>query len=209
MKDELWIIGFDTREMYMSYDQTWSETEKEHFLLRKYINKPLSTFRKVWSSIFIDRVSSEMMGLLNVFGLWVSLAEMRDYYSNIINPIPKNVWEIAISKQDVEGNQTLRTQSSWSLGDSFIPQCEPSHIDPRWLLLGYDVSDDSLWSMLYADHGTEEFPNIRQLWSRHLNQHHLFSEINYAIDFAKFANQVDSGHAPFSVYGLYLIQDKQ
>lgn len=79
----------------------------------------------------------------------------------------------------------------------------PNNIKEDWKLLGYDVADKYLLSGLmncgYKKEGDyNKFKNS-------LNEYHLFNSINDAKEFKRSTNARVPEHAPFFVYGLWLI----
>ncbi len=80
-------------------------------------------------------------------------------------------------------------------------------LDPAWKLLGFDVSDGSLLSGLSnCGYAAEESKSLRAQWRGHLNQHHLFEEPASASGFCRLTDARVPEHAPFCVYGLYVVK---
>jgi hypothetical protein len=81
--------------------------------------------------------------------------------------------------------------------------------------LGFDVLDESNLSVL-MNHGRGDDPEPargrwRARWAPHLNDHHLFSDLAVAADFARAAKVDDlattggDGHGVFCVVGLWAL----
>ncbi len=73
-------------------------------------------------------------------------------------------------------------------------------------LLGFDVGDGGLLSGLSnCGYQAEERAALRLRWAPQLNEHHLFEETAPAFEFRALADERVPEHAPFFVYGLYLV----
>ena len=88
----------------------------------------------------------------------------------------------------------------------------PTLRDPSWNLLGYDVSDSYLLSGLtnlsWGDGSTDEVQAISEKYLPSLNQYHLFTSVESAAQFIPLAEEGARAHAPFFVFGLWLIKDE-
>lgn len=211
------VIGFDIREMWLTYDANWPQERRKAYLLRHDIEKPLSTDRIVWPSIFRSHIT--VIGGIympetpnieipdqqkTMHNLWIDLREMRSYVASKWESSPKPCWIIALT--ELMSSQDKR---QWlHPPPPFIPYAfVPMEVDSVWLLLGYDVSQENLWSGLSNErYEPDEFQPLRERWAPHLNKYHLFTDEEQAYQFAAWADNRDPGHAPYSVYGLYLIQ---
>lgn len=71
--------------------------------------------------------------------------------------------------------------------------------------LGYDVADAGLTSGLMNCGYTDDATQLREHWARHLNRCHLFSDRARALHFLRITSERVPEHAPFFVYGLYLL----
>jgi hypothetical protein len=82
----------------------------------------------------------------------------------------------------------------------------PCSIEGTPRLLGYDVADDVFLSGLsncgYTD---DEKSALRPKWAPHLNKYHLFDDANIAYEFKTIADARVCEHAPFFVFGIYLL----
>jgi len=74
-----------------------------------------------------------------------------------------------------------------------------------WVLLGYDVGDRYCLSGLSNCGYGAERDRWAAEWGESLNDYHLFSDPHRADAFARANDARVSEHAPFTVFGLYLI----
>lgn len=82
-----------------------------------------------------------------------------------------------------------------------------SSFDPGWQRLGYDVSDTwRLSGLSNCGYLSDEIDDLREEWGPHLNLYHLFEDVERAWDFRSLTNWRVPEHAPFYVYGLYLVE---
>lgn len=194
------ILGFDTREMWVSYTDEWSTDRKVGFLLRQDLAKPLSVDRHVWPSVMemLFPFAEILPQLKNESNLWLELEQMQDYIAHIWETNVKPHWRIAVTVLIEE--QEVETEAS----NSFVV---PNIIDPNWKFLGYDVAQTNLWSGLSNErYEPDEIQSLQARWVTSLNDYHLFKDSEAAIEFAEWADRRDIGHAPYDVYGIYLIQ---
>ncbi len=112
-------------------------------------------------------------------------------------------WLIAVTLQE-EACEDL--QEWYARVSNFIPALR----DPAWAFLGYDVSDKWLLSGL-SDCGTTEteMQILRETYASDLNEHHLFEAIKPAVDFMHVSDERVRAHAPFFVFGLWLIKKEE
>jgi hypothetical protein len=196
------LIGFDAREMWLETDQinTAHEDWREKFLLRREIEKVLSADTLVWPSVFdLDKKLElpDWRGLIQ--DLWDDLQRMEHYLAKGWGAQWRPCSIIAVTKLvDSEWKQEMRAAGY---------PVKPPELDKSWSLLGYDVSDEFLLSGL-SDCGytPEDVRTLGKRWSPHLNDHHLLADWKQAVEFQKMTDERVVEHAPFYVYGLYLIR---
>lgn len=201
MNEEM-LIGFDAREMWLEADQihTVHQDWREKFLLNQEIEKVLSTDTLVWPSVFdLDETLEppEWRGLVQ--DLWDDLQRMEDYLVKGWDAQWRPCSIIAVTKLvDSEWKHEMRAAGY---------PVKPRELDKRWSLLGYDVSDEFLLSGL-SDCGytPKEVRTLGKRWSPYLNNHHLFTDWQQAVEFQEMTDERVVEHAPFYVYGLYLIR---
>jgi hypothetical protein len=78
----------------------------------------------------------------------------------------------------------------------------------EWLLLGYDVCDETLVSGLTnCGYGSDDAPVYRREWANKINDWHLFDSAEAACLFAVASDRRVVEHAPFYVYCVYRVVD--
>ena len=225
------LIGFDVREMWLDVDMQWQTSKKDIYLLRHDVEKPLSVDGSVWYSVFSEWYSittdktlpRRWQGIprkpeytrgkwLNVFSLdrilpvpnWPrqsacssNLEELETYINKYWGSIWKPCWIIAIT-EILEENEEPEPR--------YLPLVPPD-VDETWTFLGYDVADADLYTGLSDGIlDSDQSNQLRSVWQIHLNQYHLFEELSRATEYVEIANQRVPSHAPFYVYGLYLVR---
>jgi hypothetical protein len=207
------LIGFDAREMWLSYDDRWSQERRDGFLLRHDLIKPLSVDRLVWPSLFLPNfvfIGGTDWGKLpeaklavpieqHTMGFWRELGAMEEILGHRWTGIDKSYWTIAITElMTTQDKQELQSQSPFTL----------SEIQNNWSFLGYDIGYDSvLWSALSGNRfESDELQPLQERWMPYLNEYHLFTDQEQAGQFADWADSRDRGHAPHSINGLYRTQ---
>ncbi len=109
------------------------------------------------------------------------------------------------------GKQTSlreRQANPLSLASNIIPSLR----DPAWAFLGYDVCDKWLLSGLSnCGYGTNEaeIQLLRDTYASDLNEHHLFDSIELATEFRRLSDERVQEHAPFFVFGIWLINKEE
>lgn len=213
IKNEL--LGFDAREMWHNFQSTWRQERKDFYLLRQNISKPLSTDTIVWPSVFDDEkrvglLTAELNSLIlpSWIGpnrpLWDNLEHLKGYLAAQYIAKEKPYWIIAIARlsENIKPNDSVDCWPYFNTTNSAV-------LDESWKLLGFDVSDQSMLSGLsncgYSDE-SENVQSLRDRWGPHLNSYHLFDKVEQAVAFKEFSNQRVREHAPFFVYGLWLIE---
>ncbi len=201
MEREEKLIGFDAREMWTAFDPTWTPERKDLFLLRTDIDKPLSTDEQVWNSVFdVLRLilSSEPM----FPPWWESLDRLRSCLSEEPALHGKPYWVVASTRfRNDEIPNDLG--SDWT---DYEPK-SPSVRSDEWQCLGLDVSDESTLSgLMNCGYDSEESRTLRRRWGPKLNERHLFDDMEQALAFRTLTDDRVREHAPFFVYGLWLVE---
>jgi len=197
------LLGFDAREMWMDFSQDWSEERKRSFLLRRDIVKPLSTDTTVWQSVFkVDQTLQRPQWIGPTGQLWENLPALEQYVSTAWNKRREPYWVIAITlPADIASDEE---RAYWNDRRGEIM---PSVADPSWHLLGYDVADSYLLSGLTnLGYGDDEVQDIGPKYLPFLNEYHLFQSVEPAAEFIHRAEEGARAHAPFFVFGLWLIK---
>jgi hypothetical protein len=203
MHPEERLLGFDAREMWLSFESEWSPERRDSFLLRGDLEKPLSTDTTVWPSAFGLDESLEKPPPWEAFDLWIDLGRMAASLDAGWGSRRKAHWVISLTLCHGVFRQGDMTMGYPTLDPLTMPDSSQN-----WTLLGYDVSDGSALSGLSnCGYAADELPELRERWGPHLNQHHLFSDVDQAIEFKRMSDNRVREHAPFFVYGLYLVED--
>lgn len=215
----IFLLGFDARENWCEFHSSWSQERKDAYLLRHDIAKPLSTDVMVWPSVFDTGKKVIMRNTEVPFGqeylnlpewigpnkpLWSNVNHLRRYLSEHLIHNPKSCWIIAIAFIG-ENTAADETEGSWLHYDT----TEPRDIDGVWMMLGYDVSDGTLLSGLSNcgyDPNIDDVNLLRNQWSQYINKYHLIEEVDHAFSFKHLSDQRVSEHAPFGVYGIWLVE---
>lgn len=79
-------------------------------------------------------------------------------------------------------------------------------VDPRRTFLGYDVADGNTSGLSNCDYDEAEVTDLRRVWGPKLNDHGLFTEIPDALTFRTLADLRIPEHAPFWVFGLWMME---
>ena len=227
------LLGFDAREMWLDVAEYWPEERKRTFLLRQDIIRPLSTDILVWRSVFdVEQTLHRPQWTGPIQQLWEDLATLQAYLDTAWGERTLPSWIIAVTLQeDVCESEDLlewyaRVSNSF---DETVPgvlplsgellewyarasSIIPALRDPAWAFLGYDVSDKWLLSGLSnCGYGTNEteMQILRETYASSLNKHHLFDAIKPAVNFMQVSNERVQEHAPFFVFGLWLIKKEE
>jgi hypothetical protein len=171
------------------------------FRLRLNVGTVYSTDPMVWPSVFDWGIGGGM-----------SASERRKYRLAGLKP-PKwtapmaNTWEeLSAMLAYLENNRTSLTLPYVTVAvlRDGAGDCQPPPSGTAWSLLGYDVSDYWLLSAPsncgYADN---ERDAARARFGRHLNCHHLFTDLRRAHEFRGFSDRRLGTDGPTYVYALY------
>lgn len=198
------LLGYDVRSKDFDVKSLWPTLRRQQYLILPEVDKPLSTDVAVWPTLVDRRVQgyslAEWIGPLAP--IWERLEDLK---SNIERHLREHSCFIAIALA-MRGLSELDV--SRFRNDRGSPS--PSSIDPSWRFLGYDISDEGLLSGLmncgYPDDPAQKLA-LRSKWGAHLNANHLFENQGKAFMFKEYADDRVPEHAPFFVYGLWLIED--
>jgi len=207
-----YILGFDVRE---PGGRIFTEKEKAAFLLRLDVERVVSCDGGVWPSVFRSRDRPQYVGFFQE--LWEDLDNLREQVtSNALAPsdviavavfadlfLPEEAERWRKRLQGVSPDEAARQS------DLELPQADPSTVLETWRFLGHDVCDEWGLSGLSScgfQPQTEDVAGLRTTWGPRLNRHHLFDSLDHATAFKTVANHRAKEHAPFFVYGLWLIE---
>lgn len=212
------LLGFDAREGWLSYDSVWTKDRRREYLLREDIAKPLSTDILVWPSAFdiggciaLSDLDPALQGFDGLelpswvgrnHPLWSDLDQLREYVESTWTLRARPVRIIGISI-NLEPPIRPRGPREWEIQ---LDTTTPRTPQPSWRRLGYDVADNGLLSGLMSCGYSEIRHNVdslRRKWGALLNAHHLFDSLERAFEFREFTDRRVAEHAPFYVYGLF------
>jgi hypothetical protein len=132
-------------------------------------------------------------------GLWESLPAMRNHIANAWATPPLHTVVAVSWHSDREFNDA-------GMYGPYISPTDPAARSPEWQLLGFDVSDGGLLSGLSnCGYTPDEIHMLRPQWQPRLNARHLFDAVEDAFEFRQLTDARVPEHAPFFVFGLYLI----
>ncbi len=199
------LLGFDAREMWLDPQNYWPDSRKKMHLLHYDVGRPLSTDTAVWRTVFDADTSLQRPQWTGpIQSLWNNLATLQKYMDTAWSARTLPYWIIAVTLQeDVCESEDLLEW--YARASNIIPTLR----DPAWAFLGYDVSDQWLLSGLSnCGYGTNEseIQILRETYASDLNEHHLFDALKPAVDFMHLSDERVREHAPFFVFGLWLIK---
>ncbi len=204
------LLGFDAREMWLDVAEYWPEERKRSFLLRQDIVKPLSTDTLVWRSVFdVEQTLYRPQWTGPIQELWEDIQALENALSTASHRT-KPYWVIAITGCSAIPSREER--ANWKARTERILY-RPALRAPSWHLLGYDVADGYLLSGLtnlsWDPVSTDEVQAIGQKYIPYLNEYHLFTSVEPATEFLPLAEEGAREHAPFFVFGLWLIKKEE
>jgi hypothetical protein len=213
------LLGFDARKMWLDPSIHWDRERRDRFLLRMDASPVLSTDELVWPSVFnthhLPLATESELEELGLVGpqrpswigpnapLWEDLYRLKAQLFAVDLEIRRPYWIIAIT-----AHLFPEIASQLTYGPYF-EKTNPDRRRQSWTFLGYDVSDGSLLSGLtncgYTQDDRQKQP--ASLLVKELNPYHLFDSIEPAEAFRKYSDERVKEHAPFLVYGLYLVEE--
>jgi hypothetical protein len=225
MNENDWLLGFDAREMWYYGDLEGMRTREPGSigLLRQDIAKPLSVDSSIWASVFNDGQVyglsdqerreiglgtirlPEWIGQNNV--CWQHLEELEKYLASHHAQLIRPYWTIGITAAPHGEDVPASTME----GPTFEPTT-PAVRHKSWRLVGYDIADKWMEAMLTGPGFEGEEPYLRSLqerWRPHLNEYHLFRDVDKALEFREFTTETVPTQAPFFVYGIWLIKEER
>lgn len=217
------MVGFDARELWLDTSSHWNQMMRHMYLLRPETIKPLSVDNYVWYSVFSEKTIPRIWENKELQAVYHT-EEWRHTFSDnnrLQKPDlyqPRRVWT---NLDSLMGYLKQNWQQDWKpcaiiaiqelmLADetySVELQVKPDSIREDWKLLGYDIADYELYSGLCDGEITDRLSTqIKPEWKENLNDFHLFTNPDIALDYISFANARNPSHMPYYVYALYLVQ---
>jgi hypothetical protein len=209
-----WLLGFDARELWLDVEREWGASRRGLYLLREDVRKPLAMDTLVWPSLFgegLPESGCERLALREASGwgwrgpnapLWDDLERMRGCLASLgaVREAPHGL--IAVSWY-WDGRPP---EGSWP-GGPYRERMVPPTRDEGWRFLGFDIADGGFISGLTnCGYTGEDTPALRRQWAGHLNEHHLLEDLEQALAFRDLSDRRVPEHAPFFVFGLWLIE---
>jgi hypothetical protein len=183
-------IGFDLRLALGVANPDWTADRRNRYLMEPQVSCPLSVDPAVWPRALPTSGDGPL-------GLWLDLSRFEAEHAAEAGT------RIAIGV----AFQTVDADIQHYLASSVAP-CRPLTPEVSWPFLGYDVADSALISGLSNCGfvpGIDDSAALRAKWASRLNDHGLFVEWTQATAFRKEIGIRLPEHAPFFVFGLWLI----
>ncbi len=215
------LLGFDARIAGAAFlSQRWPDAASRQRLLGPGVTWPMSVDREVWPSYFLNpdwfdpelNVSIESYlterGIISTvrtprflgLHLWSSLAEMLVTYAREKRDgeTPGIVIAVSLERvEDVPGQQ-------WTA--VLDPQVEPDQVAPAWGLLGYDVADQFLVSLVSNIPSAMDIAAVRREFGERLNDRGLFPSVEAATAYAASVRRALPDWTPPCVVALHHIR---
>lgn len=196
------VLGFDAR-LTGADRPAWDAGRRALYLLRTDVGAPLSTDRIVWPSLFDTPGAPAAPAWTGANALvWDDLDRLRGFVAARWAPrVPSHV-VVAVTWVSDRG-----FEEAGATGPYREPT-KPPATSAAWALLGFDVADGSLLSgLMNCGYSADTVEALRARWAPRLNERHLFGSIEDALAFREMTDHRVPEHAPFFVYGLYLVGD--
>lgn len=194
------VLGYDAREAWLTAASHWGTERRRTHLLRHSVAMPLSVDSDVWRSVF-DTVPGcfrpDWTG--PVQDLWDNDSALAATLRSTPPLASQKICWVAVELVSSSASEFLLAQ--WrervaSVSPPSLDQFAARHA-------GYDVADYYLTSAL-SNCGAALWSDRRE-WAALLNDHHLFTELGAALRFRAEADRHVQEHAPFFVFGLWLL----
>lgn len=197
------IVGYDAKEFWRPFD--WSEANRNRFLYRLDITKPLSVDVLIWPSIFTSESRPPLIKPFGFQSFWSDFFLLRKTVTIAHTEQPFREYRM-IAAILVLGDYVKTPQITWH---DRVPPVTPDQRGPDWKFIGYDVADQ--WALSGLSDcgfvpGRDDVAALRRRWGPLLNKWHLFDDLEIAIEFKHMSDQRMNDHAPFFVYGLWLVK---
>lgn len=207
------LLGFDARVDICGNTQAWASDRMDGYMYKLDVETRLSVDEMVWPAVPAARLEgwSDFVYFQNI---WSDLSELNKHVGRERGEAHKIIAvSLCMSEQQTRSINNLSGHPQ-ELAEYGVREAKPfTPIEPRavkdeWELLGYDVCDSWLLSGL-SNCGfqpeKEDVNALRNTWGTRLNRYHLFQDYNDASEFTAFSDSRVPEHAPFFVYGLWLL----
>jgi len=195
------LVGFDARTKDAESVAAWDADRRNRFLLRTGVGRPLSVDVLVWPSILRPRTSINDLiaqARRGISGLETELSTVHKRLLKQEPPDPPSIVAVTLEDAGLSPSEADSVRS----GVKSVFFDKPS----AWRQLGYDVADASLLSGLSnCGYDDTEAAALREEWAQHINESHLIIDAQRAALFRKLCNERVPEHAPFFVFGIYLV----
>ncbi len=190
----------------------WNQERRETYLLRPELPIPMSLDDWGWPSV-LDDVWEKMPGWLgHNMPLWEELDQLQTVLSSEVCDSVDPYWLVAFTVMvDAKSIDRIRETEYKSVGDNEAPPrlfpTKPPDIQHGWTFLGYDVADGSISGLSNCGYTEEDDPpKLRREWGPKLNGYGLLMDLQDAVEFTAFTDERVKEHAPFFIYGIWLIE---
>jgi len=171
----------------------------------------------VWGRDLPESVAEDFGSNGSIQGLWCSFSELKAHVEK--NDASKETaflavtWspEGALREGLVPDREPVEMDGIYWSYANFSSLCNPDSLRAPWTFLGYDVADawltSGLWNYGFGVNGMEHVPILRDNNMR-LNRCGLFQDMGDAVRYAKIINAIAQAEAPFSPYGIWLLDSR-
>lgn len=188
--------GFEARTSPSLLRGTWDDSRRKQYLLRMDVAVPLSIDPLVWPR-HVPGVGVPATPRLP----WIELDQVLKATASWPGS-ERGTWVIVavggLAEDDAESNLLAST----------IGMEHELHVEASWRFIGYDVADGSGISGLCNCGYGPESASLRPILARRLNENGLVDAPEHAFDFRALTDQRVPEHAPFFVYGLWVLDSE-
>jgi hypothetical protein len=181
--------GADVRVPLTGLDRDWNDIRREHFLVKTDVSQPLSIDRTVWG-LPIEEAAATIGDPLP----WVTIDEVR----RKADAAALRAVVLVIGLVVADGTEANEANRRMGIDTELA-------IQPSWQFLGFDVADGSISGLCNCGFENDEAAVLRPTWAPRLNDHGLLRDAADAFAFRDLTNTRVPEHAPFFVYGLWVL----
>jgi hypothetical protein len=206
------VLGFSSRLNPLVRNSHWDDQRRNLYLIRPDIAVPLSVDLLVWPSLPdpSDGDSNEDSDETLSGGdfhdqalhLATNLARIKQLTRTTNNSGTSGMAKLICVT--LLGEEVVAHDHWWAM--AFAEAVAPDKIDPAWTFVGYDIADRYLTSGLSnCGYSLSEIERVRVEWKDEVNEFGLLKSVNPALRFREFTDKRVTQHAPFYIFGVYLI----